>query len=169
MIFKTRNYIFRIILQCIKYLDFYSIMKLRNYLYKFILYKMGNSCNICAAVTLISPQNIEVGDKVSIHHNCYIGGRGKIKIGDYVSIANGSIIISEEHNYNDLEKRIKEQGITEKNIIIEDNVWIGANVKILGGVTIKTGSIIAAGAVVNSDTSENSIFGGVPARFIKSR
>ena len=48
-------------------------------------------------------------------------------------------------------------------------VWIGANVKILGGVTIKTGSIVAAGAVVNTDTFENSIFGGVPAKFIKNR
>ena len=41
--------------------------------------------------------------------------------------------------------------------------------KILGGVTIKTGSIVAAGAVVNTDTFENSIFGGVPAKFIKNR
>lgn len=169
MVLKIRNRIFRIILQFIKYFDFYSIMKLRNYLYKFILSKIGDNCNICAAVTLISPENIEIGDKVSIHHNCYIGGKGKIKIGNYVSIANGSIIISEEHNYKNLEKRIKDQGITKKNIIIEDNVWIGANVKILGGVTIKTGSIVAAGAVVNTDTFENSIFGGVPAKFIKNR
>ena len=130
---------------------------------------MGKNCNICAAVTLISPKNIMIGDRVSIHHNCYIGGRGKINIGNYVSIANGSIIVSEEHNYNDLNLKIKEQGITEKNIIIEDNVWIGANVKILGGVTIKTGTVIAAGAVVNKDTLENSVVGGVPAKLIKYR
>jgi len=139
----------------IKYSDLKISRRIRNYFYKFIFKKMGSNCNICDAVTIISPSNISLGDKVSVHQYCYIGGRGKIFIGNSVSIANGSIIISEEHNYKDLEKRIKEQGITEKNIIIEDNVWIGANVKILGGVTIKTGSIIAAGAVVNSDTSEN--------------
>ena len=68
-----------------------------------------------------------------------------------------------------MKKELKIKALQKKNIIIEDNVWIGANVKILGGVTIKTGSIVAAGAVVNTDTFENSIFGGVPAKFIKNR
>ena len=144
-------------------------MKLRNYLYKYILAAMGNNCNICAAVTFISPNNIKLGNRVSIHHNCYIGGRGDVNIGNYVSIACNTIIISEDHIFEDLNKNIKEQGIKEKRVKIEDNVWIGANAKILGGVTIKTGSVIAAGAVVNKDTEINSVVGGVPAKLIKYR
>ncbi len=169
MIYKIRNLLIRIILQTIKYLDFKLLMKVRNYLYKYIFNSMGKNCNICAAVTFISPNNIKLGNRVSIHHNCYIGGRGNINIGDYVSIACNTIIISEDHIFDDLNKNIKEQGIKEKRIIIEDNVWIGANTKILGGVTVKTGSVIAAGSVVNKDTAVNSVVGGVPAKLIKYR
>ncbi len=169
MIYKIRNLLIRIILQTIKYLDFKLLMKVRNYLYKYIFASMGKNCNICAAVTFISPNNIKLGNRVSIHHNCYIGGRGNINIGDYVSIACNTIIISEDHIFDDLNKNIKEQGIKEKRIIIEDNVWIGANTKILGGITVKTGSVIAAGSVVNKDTAVNSVVGGVPAKLIKYR
>ena len=166
---KFNNFFVQIILKIIKYLDFHSMMKLRNYLYSFLLDNIGKKSNICASVTIISPQNIFLGDRVSIHHNCYIGGRGKIKIGNYVSIATSSIIVSEEHNYKDLDILIKDQGVKAKDILIEDNVWIGANAVILGGVKVREGTVVAAGAVVKKDTEKNSIVGGVPAKLIKFR
>ena len=55
---KIGNYFINILLKIIKYMDFKFIMKIRNYLFKFVLGKMGKNCNICAAVTLISPKNI---------------------------------------------------------------------------------------------------------------
>nr|WP_317195202.1 hypothetical protein [Chryseosolibacter histidini] len=38
----------------------------------------------------------------------------------------------------------------------------------LPGVTIGENSIVAAGAVVTKDVADNSIVGGIPARFIKT-
>lgn len=55
----------------------------------------------------------------------------------------------------------------DKDVIIEEDCWIGGNVAILSGVTIKRGSTIANGAVVTKDTVPYSVWGGVPARFIK--
>ena len=41
--------------------------------------------------------------------------------------------------------------------------------KVLSGVTIHEGAIVAAGAVVNKDIPSNEVWGGIPARKIKSR
>ena len=57
----------------------------------------------------------------------------------------------------------------EAEIILENNVWLGVNVTVLKGVTIGSGAIVAAGAVVTKSIGPNEIWGGVPARKIKSR
>lgn len=53
--------------------------------------------------------------------------------------------------------------------IIGNDVWIGSNSVILQGVKIGDGAIIAAGAVVTKDVPSYTIWGGVPAKFIKDR
>ena len=54
-------------------------------------------------------------------------------------------------------------------VVIEDDVLIGANAVIIEGVRIGKGSVVAAGSVVISDVAPNSVVGGVPARFIKTK
>ena len=53
-------------------------------------------------------------------------------------------------------------------IIIKDNVHIGMNSIIMPNVTIGNNCIIGCGAVVTKDVPDNSIIGGVPAKYIKS-
>lgn len=55
-----------------------------------------------------------------------------------------------------------------KPIVINEKVYIGNNVTILPGVTIGSNTIVAAGAVVTKDLPPNGVYGGVPARFIKT-
>lgn len=52
--------------------------------------------------------------------------------------------------------------------IIGDHVWIGANAVILAGRSIGSHSIVAAGAVVTKDIPEYELWGGVPAKLIKT-
>ena len=52
-------------------------------------------------------------------------------------------------------------------VSIGDDVWVGGNVTILPGVHIGNNVIIAAGAVVTKDVPDNTLVGGVPARFIR--
>ena len=53
-------------------------------------------------------------------------------------------------------------------IELMDNVFIGTNSTITGGVRIGPNVIVAAGAVVTEDVPENSVVGGVPAKYICS-
>lgn len=100
---------------------------------------------------------------------CTIYALANIRIGKNVMIGPKCNIIAANHNYEDINIDMINQGYRAKGIEIDDNVWLGANVTILDGVKINSGSIIAAGSVVTRDVPKNSIYGGVPARIIKER
>lgn len=51
--------------------------------------------------------------------------------------------------------------------LIEEGASIGSSVTIICGITIGSNAIIGAGAVVTKDVPPNSVFAGVPARFLK--
>ncbi len=52
---------------------------------------------------------------------------------------------------------------------IGNDVWIGNDVKIMQGIRIGDGVIIGAGAVVTKDLESYTIYGGIPAKFIRKR
>ncbi len=112
---------------------------------------------------------IKIGNNCSINDYSIIYGHGGLEIGNNVRIAAQTVIIPMNHNFDNLEIPISEQGITAKGIKIEDDVWIGANVKILDGVIIARGSVIGAGSVVTDNIPAYSIAVGVPAKIIKNR
>jgi acetyltransferase-like isoleucine patch superfamily enzyme len=49
---------------------------------------------------------------------------------------------------SEIYRKIRDQGVEEKGIVIGDDVWIGAKATILDGSNIGDQSIVAAGAVV---------------------
>ena len=51
--------------------------------------------------------------------------------------------------------------------VIGDNVYIAAGSRILGDITIGNNAIIGANAVVITDVPNNTVFAGIPAKFIK--
>jgi len=117
-----------------------------------------------------------IGDIV-IGEHCYINahstlysGNG-IKMGNYVLIAPGCILVPTNHSYLSRAIPIRHQGFlpSKGGIIIEDDVWIGANSTILDGAVIKQGAIIAAGSVVEGNVGAFQIWGGTPAKYICDR
>lgn len=110
-------------------------------------------------------KNIIIGNNCTINPYCLLDGRtGKIKIGNNVDIARGSMIYTLQHD-PDSDYFETESG----DVVIEDYVWIGSKVIVLPGVTIGRGSVIASGAVVTKDIPPMSVAGGIPARVLKSR
>ena len=108
-------------------------------------------------------KNIKLGKNVFINSCCQFQDQGGITIGDDTLVGPKTVIATLNHHQNP----DKRANLIPKPVKIGSKVWIGANVTILPGVTIGDGAIIAAGAVVNKDVEENTIVGGVPAKYIK--
>jgi acetyltransferase-like isoleucine patch superfamily enzyme len=90
-----------------------------------------------------------------------------ISMGDNVHIAGGVSFVNHDGGVLILRHKYPSLEIT-KPIEIKDNVYIGMNSIIMPGVKIGNNVIIGAGSVVNKDIPDNSVFAGVPAKFIKS-
>lgn len=113
--------------------------------------------------------HIEIGNNVSINKNFSIVSRNKIRIGNNVSIGPNCCIYDHDHDFSNKDQLIQNQGYISSEIFIGDDVWIASNVFIGKGVKISNGAIVASGSVVVNDVEENTVVGGVPAKFIKNR
>lgn len=113
--------------------------------------------------------SIDIGNHVSFNEYTILLGSGGISIGNDVRIAAHAMVVSFDHNFDDLTQPIRLQGLTRKPIVIEDDVWIGAGAKILGGSHIARGCVIGANAVVKGKTEPYGIYVGAPARLLKWR
>ena len=109
--------------------------------------------------------DVIIGDHTRIGlHNTIIG---PVTIGCHVNLAQGITVTALNHNFENSDKRIDEQGVSTTPVTIEDDIWIGANAVILPGVTIGNHSVVAAGAVVTKNVPPHSLVAGVPAKIIK--
>lgn len=92
-----------------------------------------------------------------------------ISVGDNVRITSGCKFVTHDGGVWVLRntKQLENADIFGR-IIIKDNVHIGMNSIIMPNATIGNNCIIGCGAVVTKDVPDNSIIGGVPAKYIKS-
>ena len=109
--------------------------------------------------------DVTIGDYTRIGIHCTL--IGPVCIGNHVNLAQGITVTALNHNFEDSSKRIDEQGVSTKPVVIGDDVWIGTNAVILPGVTIGSHCVVAAGAVVTKDIPDHTLVGGVPAKVIK--
>ena len=113
---------------------------------------MGQGCSIWFNAVLRGDVNsIRIGNHVNIQdgavlHTLY--QKSTIEIGDYVSVG---------HN------------VTIHGATVKDYALIGMGATVLDGAVVGEGAIVAAGALVLSNTiiEPNTIWAGVPAKFVK--
>ncbi|WP_258724064.1 acyltransferase [Cellulomonas sp. NS3] len=115
-------------------------------------------------------RGLTVGRRVGLGTDSFYGCAGGVTIGDDTIVGNFVSFHSENHVADRLDVPIREQGVTHAGIRVGAGCWIGAKVTVLDGAQIGDGCIVAAGAVVAAGTyPPNGIYGGVPARLLKTR
>lgn len=147
-------------------------MGFRYAILKSISDTVGDNVAIFPGVYLLNPENLVIGNNVSIQPMCYLECgyvKGGITIGDDVSIGHGVTVMATSHRFDDHERKIRDQGVVDEPVRIEENVWIGAKAVVLSGVQIAKGCVIGAGAVVTKPTEPEGVYVGVPACRKKER
>ncbi|WP_066874463.1 sugar O-acetyltransferase [Clostridium mediterraneense] len=125
---------------------------------------------ISSSVQVLTPfntdfgANIRLGNGVFINKSCMFVDLGGIDIEDNVLIGPEVKILSVNHPLDPINRR----GVILKSVKIKRNAWLGAGVTICPGVTIGENSVIGAGSVVTKDVPSNTVYAGVPAKFIKN-
>ena len=123
----------------------------------------------CTGVISRLGLGFRIGDNSNLGDFSFVGAAGGVTIGENVLGGQGVRFHSENHIIERIDIPIKQQGVTNRGIVVEDNVWLGSGAIILDGVRIGSGAVVAAGSVVNKDIPENAVVGGVPALVLKQR
>jgi acetyltransferase-like isoleucine patch superfamily enzyme len=110
-------------------------------------------------------EHIELGSNVAIFEMCYLDGKGGITIGNDVSIAHQSSLISFEFDLSDPGNLLKYAPQRKKPIRIGDDTMIFSGVRIFAGVELAPRTVIAANAVVRGGVYAPGLYAGLPAEF----
>jgi acetyltransferase-like isoleucine patch superfamily enzyme len=130
---------------------------------------IGPYCVIKASLLSHLGKGFHIGRHSSLDAYSFVGAGGGVWVGDRVIMGQHISFHAENHNFELVDRPIREQGITGRGIVIDDDCWVGSNVTFLDGVHVGTGSVIAAGAVVTKDVPPYSVAAGIPARVINTR
>jgi len=130
--------------------------------------RIGDNCDIEGPLLFHNCkdfQNLTIGNNCHIGKNCFFDLKGKIVIGNNVTISMQTAFIT--HLDVGKSKLRKIYDAIAKSILIHDHSYIGANSTILMGVHIAESTFIAAGSLIIRSTVKSTIWGGVPAKIIK--
>lgn len=137
----------------------------RKFFYRLQGLKIGTGSRIMMKTRVVYPQGIRIGKHTYINENCFLDGRSGIEIGDNVTIAIYSKLITGGHSVDDDNFEYK-----GGKIVIEDHVVVFADSVVLGGAYLKRGSAFSAKSLVRKGIYEESgIYGGNPAAYIRQR
>ena len=83
-----------LIFENVNFIPFFNIYKIRLFLYKIVLKKIGKNCMIGPSVTIKYPENLSLGNRVSIHRGTYINAISGVSIGNNCGISNNCTLRS---------------------------------------------------------------------------
>lgn len=126
--------------------------------------RVGRNVLIKPCVNIKYPWFLEIGNNVWLGEECWIDNLGKVSIGDNVSISQGAMLLTGNHNYK---KTTFDLMIGE--ITLEEGVWVGAKAVVCPGVTMRSHSVLTAASILLKDAEHYGIYQGNPALEIRKR
>ncbi len=138
--------------------------RVRRLILKLLGAEIGSRTSVHRNCRVYLPTRLKVGKHTIINRDVLLDGRMGLTIGDNVSISEGCMILSLEHDPNSPSFDNRGAAVT-----IEDYVFIGSRATILPGIILEKGAVVGAGAVVTKSVAPYQIVAGVPAKVIGER
>lgn len=154
----------------------FLIVAFLNFFKEFFPYPLRNLFLLCFGIKIPISSSIHrgckffhigkfsIGKNSVINFGCYLDNRRGILIGSNTAIAHNTKIYTLGHNIHSPKFETKGAPVT-----IGDNCFIFSNVMIMPGVTIEDGAVILPGSIVTKNVPAYSVYGGVPAKYIRDR
>jgi maltose O-acetyltransferase len=156
--YDAQDFAVELVGQC----PFHSV---RLFLYRRLFnIRIGHNTSIHRLCRFYCPSRVKIGENTVINRQVLLDGRRDLIIMNNVSISEGVILLTLEHDPQSPAFESRGAPIT-----IHNRVFIGTQAMILPGITLGEGAIIAARAVVTHDVAPFTIVAGVPARPIGER
>lgn len=131
-------------------------------IWKFLGVEIGENSLIRRGTHIINPRNLKIGKNCLIH--AHFKNREMVILEDSVELVQNVLVTTQSHNF---ESPFFES--VYKPVLLKSFTWLGPNSIVLQGTTMETGSALAAGAVLTKNTSSWSLYGGIPAKILKTR
>lgn len=128
--------------------------------------KIGAGVKIKPSAFISYPWNVTIGNNSYLGDNVYIDALTDVFIGSNVSVSNGVYLTTGTHDIT-----TSTFDLILKPIKVSDESWLCVRATLLPGCQIGCGSVIGACSLLieNTVVSENEVWAGTPARFIKKR
>lgn len=145
--------------------DMPAIMRIRGRCYLLFTESRSYDFQVSSNVVIRNLENLTVGKSVYLAPGVIINAIGEIYLGDGVMVGFNSVLNSGNHTISDNSYRYGDKQI--KPIYVGSGSWIAANCTVTGGSHIGLGTLLAANSCLSGRTEDFSIYGGVPAVFIR--
>lgn len=136
-------------------------LRFREMLADHIFASAGDNLRLFKGITFSYGHNIEIGDNTVVHDDVHLDDRGKLTIGNRVSISDGAHVYSHDHDLVD------QTEVLNYHTIIEDDVRITYDAMVRAGVRIGENALVGARAFVQRDVPAHHVMLGMPAKSVR--
>jgi galactoside O-acetyltransferase len=124
-------------------------------------------------ITAVS-NSVEIGSYIHVGGDCYLLGAGGISIHDFSTCSHGVKLYSGSDDYSGNHMTnptvpAEYTNVSIGRIVLKKHVVVGSGSVILPGAIIGEGTAVGALSLVKSSLDDWSVYGGIPARWLKER
>lgn len=125
---------------------------------------IGTQVHVYPTVRITIPWNLTIGDHAAVGDQAILYALGPIEIGARATVSQYAHLCAGSHDW-----RETDMPLVKAPLVVGEDAWICADAFVGPGVRIGEGAILGARSVAMRDLEAMSIFGGNPAKKLKTR
>ncbi|MFC7082247.1 acyltransferase [Halorussus caseinilyticus] len=136
-------------------------LRFRRMLADHLFEECGDDCRFFKGITFTYGHNISVGDNTVVHDDVHLDDRGKLTIGNRVSISDSAHVYTHDHDVVD------QTEVENYHTVIEDDARVTYDSMVKAGVRVGENAIVGAKSIVQRDVPAHHVAVGQPAKSVK--